>query len=586
MPHIGPTPWSSSRRFVAALMAIAASVVWTHGLAALLRSFGPADAPLAAVGLTLLAAGASALAALWLPRGSLLAGTVAAVSSAVALILVAPGAWAGALALVLVVPATTALARALAARIPDGIDRVVSARPLLAGSWAVLALLGLVQTARLTTTMTDPSVPFILTTTNPFWAGHQCLPAYLYPAELAARGENNVYASHHYPALDASAKPTSALTMTIEDPFQYPPQFLLLPTLALRLTHNFATLRVVWFAIQLSLYAGAFGALASWIGGRAGRFATWMLPITLAAFPMSHNFQFGQFHLPAIALAVLAMCAFAHNRNTAGGLLLAVAVLAKVFPVVLVPLLLAAKRWRAVAWTAAWGTAATVLALAVLGTAPFVAFFDYHLPRLADGSAFAFDEAWPEISDLVIADNQGMYGLARKLGASKPVAGWVGRVFLIAVLVLSAVVGLRSGRPSRWSRATTWLGLLGLGSLASAGAWGDYVPSTAVWLLALLVAIPLASTRWRIAFGGIAVLEWFLLGTMPIGEWAEPAVMVPIAALGSVGMLVLFLAITLRPAEAWMRPLVTADSLMADLSERTGELQTHSRKSPSPQLHL
>lgn len=580
MTTVAPTSWSSSRRFVAAVMAIPASIVWTHGLAALLRAFGPADAPLAAWSLTVLAAGASALAAVWMPRAGLLAGTVAAVWGAAALAATVPGAWAGALAIVLVVPATVALARALAARIPDGIDQVVSTRPVLAGLWAVLALLGTLQTARLSTTITDPSVPFILTTTNPFWAGHQCLPAYLYPAELVARGEENVYASHHYPALDASATPTSALTMTIEDPFQYPPQFLLLPTLALKLTQDFATLRILWFAIQLTLYAGAFLALASWIGGRAGRFATWMLPITLAAFPMSHNFQFGQFHLPAIALSVLAMCAFARNRNTTGGLLLAVAVLAKVFPVVLVPMLLATRRWKAVTWTVVWGCAATLLALVVLGTAPFVAFFDYHLPRLADGSAFAFDEAWPEISDLVIADNQGMYGLARKLGGSKPVAGWVGRIFLIGVLVLSAVVGLRSNRPSRWSRATTWLGLLGLGSLASAGAWGDYVPSTAVWLLALLVAIPLASARWRFAFGGIAVLEWFLLGTMPIGEWAEPTVMIPIAALGSVGMLALFLAITLRPAEAWMRSLVTAD-----LSEKTGELETLSSRATSPQLH-
>jgi hypothetical protein len=568
MPTVSPPRWTWSRRFVAAAMTVPASIVWTHGLAALLRTLGSAEAPLAAWGLTLLAAATSLLAAFWMPRAGLLVGTVAAIWGAVSLTLVVPGSWAGAIALAVVVPVTASLAQVLAAKIPGRLDHFVAARPLLAGCWAVLAVLGAVQTARLATTITDPSIPFILTTTNPFWAGHQCLPAYLYPAELAAQGAENVYASHHYPALDAGATPATGLDMTIEDPFQYPPQFLLLPTLALRLTQDFATLRIVWFALQMTLYTGAFLALARWIGGRAGRLAAWMLPITLAAFPMLHNFQFGQFHLPAIALALLAMCSFAAHRHATGGLLLAVAVLAKVFPVVLIPMLLAARRWKAMVWTAAWGAAATVLAVLVLGTAPFIAFWDYQLPRLADGSAFAFDEAWPEISGLVIADNQGVYGLVRKLGGSKTVAGGVGRIFLLGVLGLSAVVGLRSGRPSRWSRATSWLGLLGLGSLASAGAWGDYVPATAVWLLALLIAIPLASARWRLAFGTIAVLEWFLLGTMPIGEWAPPAVMVPIAGLGSIAMLALFLAATVRPAESWMR----APSA-ADLSETTGELE-------------
>ena len=55
------------------------------------------------------------------------------------------------------------------------------------------------------------------------------------------------------------------------------------------------------------------------------------------------------------------------------------------------------------------------------------------------------------------------------------------------VLIFAAFVTLRRRAAPRIWWATTWLALLGLASLASPGAWGDYIPVTAVWLLSLLV---------------------------------------------------------------------------------------------------
>lgn len=530
------------QRIAATLLAAPLALAWTHGLAALLRAVPGSNQEPLALGLTtasliaVTAAAAFSSRSAWRVAGlaSLLAGLVVGV--------VGGGSWVAAVAPLAAVPAVWAGRRLAPDLAAVGHRRAVMIVCLLLGG------LGVVQTGRLATTTSDPSIPFLLTTTHPFWFGHQCLPAYLHGAELVARGDENLYASHHYPALDPAASPKTALAMTVDDPFQYPPQFLLLPHLALQLTQDFHTLRVVWFALQLTLYCGVFLWIAHWVGGRAGALASLLLPATLAAFPLLHNFQFGQFHLPAIALSLAALLCFSRRRFAIGGLLLATAVLAKIFPIVLVVLLACARRWKAVFATAAAGLAVTALTLTMLGPQPFVAFFQDHLPKLADGSAFAFDEAWPELAGLVLADNQGAFGLARKLGADKPLAGWINRLFLIVVLGLAAWIGARATHVSRWSRVNLWLGLLGLASLGSAGAWGDYVPATAVWLLALNARIGVEVRAARPVFFVLAASQALLLGTMPIGDWADPRVMLPLATLGSAGLFATF------AVAAWYRP--------------------------------
>jgi hypothetical protein len=426
------------------------------------------------------------------------------------------------------------------------------------------------QTARLATATADPSHDFVVGTEHPFWAEHQCMSAYLYGAELASRGEENVYDPVHYPGLNPEATPeTDVAGMSVEDPYQYPPQFLLLPRAALALSHDFTTIRSVWLALQVTLFAGVFAALALWIGGRAGRLALWLSPAVAASFPVLYNFLYGQFHLAAVALAVGGMLAFAAGRRAGGGLLLAAAILGKIFPAVLLVPLLTGRRFRELAWTAGWGLALTALALAVFGPAPFVAFLGDHLPRLNQGTAFEFEEAWPMVADLLRADNQGVFGLAWKAGLGKPVAALLGQLFGLAVLVGAGIAGLRlrrgssEGEPgggSRWARGVTWIALLGLASLATAGAWGDYVPSVAVWLLALVALRAVEEPRWRVPLALVGLFEVFLLGTFPLGaggEWAPMALMLPVSAVGVVLMLGLFAATLAARPEAWHEQPVT-----------------------------
>lgn len=535
-----PSP-GLARRFVAAVAATAAACVWVQAFAYLLRSFASGP-PLAAVEWTLAAAAATALGAV--VAGRRWAPAAAAVAGGAGVLLInwrVPGSWVGALAVPLVALGATIGARWLAARLPPEVDRAPARRRALAAAWALLALVSVVQIGRLSAFMADRDLDFVLGTTNPFWSKHECLPAYLYAAELNERGEHNLYDAVHYTGLNPDATPETRLSgMTVDDPFQYPPQFLLLPRIAISLTDDANLVRVVWFALQATLFAAAYAALALWVGGTWGRTALWLLPAAFASFPMLYDFQYGQFHLVTIAVAMLAMVAFARRRNAIGGLLLACAVIIKIFPVLLVLVLAVRRRWSQVAWTLAWGVAITAIAVVVLGPSPFVAFFGHQLPRLASGEAFAFDEAWPELAELIVADNQGVFGLAVKLGATKSFAAGVARAFGLLVLVFAALVGLRLRGASRWTEAVALLGLLGLGSLTSNGAWGDYVPVTAIWLLALVAAPAAGSARWAMPLTAIAVFQYFLIGTMPVGEWFEPEILIPLSAIGVLGMLALF----------------------------------------------
>lgn len=527
-----------------------ASLVWTHGLAALLKHIGSGDPASVAMALSLAAIATGLASFMFAPKrwgsaavfgvGALAAtavygvdGSVGAAAAAVPI--------AGCLAHVL----SIALLRALPAWIDDyartyRLGRIV---------WILLALASIAQTTRLANHITDPETPWFLATSNPFWTKHECLPAYVFGAELNARGETNVYDAKHYPALNASAEPiTAMLGMAAEDPFQYPPPFLLLPRAAIALTHDYATIRSVWFAVQASVFFLVAVILSLWVGERAGRWGLLGIPLAYLSFPVLISLQYGQFHLMVIALSMLGMVAVSSKRDALGGVLLAVAILAKLFPALLLIPLVIRRQWGALAWTAVAGSVFCGLALWIVGWPAFEAFFTYHLPRLQSGETFAFAEAWPELGDIIMADNQGVAGLVGKLRAlgvsamTPEVGRWLTKIAQLAIVMIVALGTIRIERfeADRGARALFWFGILGLGSLTSPGAFGDYVPLAATWMLTLLVPWIAGNARRTCGIGIVWVFQFFLVGTMPLGTYAPPKLMAVLSGLGALMMLGLF----------------------------------------------
>jgi len=327
--HESGVPPRAGRKAVAGTMAVVGTIIWTHALAGVFRGMtgNSENVELGAMWLTMFAAIASvASIAVYHRRWS-----AAVVSGAIGLI--AAGAI-GLSQMTMLIPAmavvpvsiTFALGGSwMSYRLPVSLDASALRRPKLALLWSVVAVVALIQVGRLSTYMTDPESDWFLSTRHGFYYKHECATAYVYAAELAQRGDANVYHAEHYPGLRPSAEPQTQMSgLAVEDPYQYAPQFLLWPRLAIELTHDYHVIRVVWFAINVSLCMGVVLMLSLWMGGRIGTISALCSPFVLLSFPVLYNFQYGQFHFAAVALAVLGLLAVHRDKHALGGGLLAI----------------------------------------------------------------------------------------------------------------------------------------------------------------------------------------------------------------------------------------------------------------------
>lgn len=430
------------------------------------------------------------------------------------------------------------------------------------GAWIVLTLLASVQTVRLSSYMTDIETGWYLTTDHPWWADHMCSSAYFHAAELHLRGEENIYHAEHYPALSQTAAPTTELAGLegyIEDPFQYPPTFLLYPLGLMAFTSDFAVMRSVGFALQFFIVCGALTAVLAWIGGRRGTLALWCLPLIFGAVPVLQNFQYGQFHLTTFALALGALVAFGKERTILGGSLLGIAIAAKLFPALLLPLLALQRKYKeCFATLGACAVLACVTYLCV-GAAPFEAFVNYQMPALQSGSAFAFDQVWPEMREPVVSINLSIsrvwdrlyeLGLVQSLEAGV----WLGRLYAVGLLGLLAFFARRA--TSRTGQVLSWLGMLNLAVLHAGGGWADYVTAPSLLFCVVLAFEARTNPKLRVGVIVAAVLFFLALGVQPM-----PALLpAPIGYIAS-----LFFALFLMGWNAWMivRSPATLDPIEA-----------------------
>jgi hypothetical protein len=345
--------------------------------------------------------------------------------------------------------------------------------------------------------MANPANTFGSAFPDPTLIEHMCMSAYVQAGALARDGDANVYDESHWPAFRMKAgeknpgapSTVSELGPNIEDPYEYPPQFLLLPRLALAFTNHFWIIRAVWFAIQSVAFIVVAIALAGSIGGREGTTFGLLVPVLVASIPFLVNLQWGQAHLLTFTLSMGALVAFRRGRAPLGGALLGAATVFKLFPGLLLLYLVLRRRFREAAWTLAACVVLTLLALVVFGSAPFAAFLHYQLPRIGSGEAFSFfRREW-----FYVSRNIGVSGIVFKLGVlgvpgmTTAVANAVGWVYTLALIGL-VVRAARQPDRDPLGEALLWMALLCLGSLRSPLAPGVYVSVGAVWLLVLLLA--------------------------------------------------------------------------------------------------
>lgn len=402
--------------------------------------------------------------------------------------------------------------------------------------WGLLAVLAVLQVARMSVFMADPTQRWGALAPSQFLGHHSCLSSYVHGAELARRGDANIYDDRYgfevpgEPPVFASAIDIGPLTM---DTYEYPPQFLPLPRLLLAVSRDFLAIRALWFLLTALGFGWAVVVLSRWLGGDAQRRAQLLgLAVGLSP-PVLITAYFGNFQVIAMALSAVAMLAIFTGKTRRGAALLAFMIGAKIFPGILGLYLLAARRFAAAAWTAAFAGVYVLLALALFGTRPFVDFFAYHLPRLASGETFAFlSQPSPSMGNL------GVFGIPFKLR----IAGWGGSEadawalarqlswgYTLLVVALAVRAGWRHATPAdphaRATQIGVWFGLLALGALRS-----PFAPPEALipllWALSLRAAAP---ERRRDA--AIAATLWVaLLIVVPVPSPAGAAVSLAIQA--------------------------------------------------------
>lgn len=382
----------------------------------------------------------------------------------------------------------------IARRLPAAWDGLRKRRPVLSLLWLGLASIALARTAGLTLFMIDASQQSLSTFGfDPFYIGHSCYSGYWQAAQLAQQHAPNLY--------DPALYDGRSHGIFRFDEFLYLPQFLLLPMLGVAAGGDFDQLRVAWYAIEGLALLACLVWLARWIGERAGRHAGLLLPAVWLSTPVLLTLQLGNFHLLAVALSAVAMGLFLRGRPVLGGALLGFAVF-KLFPGILGIYLIATRRWKAVGWTLAFSLLYTVATYLWLGDAPFRALFEYHLPRLGNGEAWAFLEM-KELG-FVAAINDSVPGLVYKLnalgvpGMTRALVQQVSWVWTVAVVALTWIAARRAPRMSRVELAATWIALLGL-----AAARSPFLPDhtglfAPVWAWSL-VAAGSAMTGGRVA---------------------------------------------------------------------------------------
>lgn len=427
----------------------------------------------------------------------------------------------------------------LAARAPLPRGRITAAL------WALLAAIGLLQFARMSVFMADPSQRWGALADAEFISRHSCLTSYVHGAELARRGDANIYDDRYgfEPAAPGPELPSAIdigpLTM---DTYEYPPQFLALPRLMLALTSDFMAIRALWFALTAVVFVGVSLALARWLGGEAERRARLLVIAIGLSPPLLITAYFGNFQIMAMGLSALAMLAIVQGRTRSGAALLAFVISAKIFPGILGVWLLASRRWAAAAWTVLFAGLYALLALLLFGARPYEDFLGYHLPRLASGETFAFlSQPLPSMSNL------GVFGVPFKAR----IAGWGGSEadawalarqlawgYTLVLFVVAVSSGWRRPAPTtprgRAVMLGEWFGLLALGAMRSPFAPPEAIIPL-VWALAFRAA---AAERRREVVAVVAV-------------WIAIMIMIP-SATQPVAILALVVQALVYAAALWL----------------------------------
>jgi hypothetical protein len=398
-----------------------------------------------------------------------------------------------------------------------------------------------------------PAIGWSVTPWNAFITRHACTTAYWRAATEIDRSPD-VYAPSTYSTgrVDADGRHIPLLIgpYTV-DPYEYPPTFLLLPRLLVRVTPGFPAFRLLWGVVTTAILFAGLVLIARRVDRENGTRSLWMVPLAVVPLGVFTTIQGGNAQLFFFAIAMLGMLAFERGWAAAGGLLLGYAVVGKMFPGLLVLYLIVRRDWRAVAWTTAWAAGLTLLTLADVGWAPFEA-FRHHLPKLLSGEAFPM-LLFPGPSDVSLSVPGLILKLRRFGGPEFPVdalriTGWI---FSAVIVWITVRLALRPVAPRL--EPLTWLVVLGLAALRSPFL-PPYGVFPGVWVATILLALVWTEPRRR----WLVLALWVPLLWMTAGPQTIPLWITALAATLQIAAILALFAIAVRVGREVSGPVASA----------------------------
>jgi hypothetical protein len=412
------------------------------------------------------------------------------------------------------------LAPRLAMRLPDWLDALRPAQRGARIAFFALTAFGLLQTARLTTFMAAPKVEAASIYRVPGLmpprvkrGAFSTITTYVKAARQNERAPNeNVYDLRLYPgalaAATGSEQPVpaenAALGLGNDSGFVYPPPFLLLPRALLVLTQDLLLLRFSWFAFELTSLALGFALLVRSLAREAHLHAVRWAPAFFASFTTLVALEVGNYHVAVLMLTLIAVVWVETGRARAGGFLLALGALTKIYPAFTFLGLFVWRRRVALQWAACAGVLLLGLTVMVCGVQPFRDFAEYTVPRMLSREAF------PYLRDAKqLPGNFSIEALPLKLGVALgvQVSGAVARAFGMAFSGLALVlccIGFASAGKDLHSRLLAALGASNLMVLTPPWAPGYVV-------LGFLLLLPLLPAGRRPAW---PAWLWLTLGVL------------------------------------------------------------------------
>ncbi len=137
----------------------------------------------------------------------------------------------------------------------------------------------------------------------------------------------------------------------------------------------------VWITLSLALLFPISWAVRSMTGLSYQRIAL----LFALSFPLYRNIEFGQFYVVLLLLIATACWACMRERPALAGALLAIAAMAKIFPVLFFLFLLQRRSWRALASGAVVAAAASILSIGAFGWSVHRTYINEVLPWAVKG---------------------------------------------------------------------------------------------------------------------------------------------------------------------------------------------------------